>query len=130
MATNPAVPYWDNAETVTARAGAAITGKRFVGISGPMTEEQPTMTHAAAVGARAARTGVSAYDAPAGGNVTVYSGTQVMPVTASVAIAAGDSIYAIADGRATNVAGTNPEPLGVAYGDAAIGADCPVKLAR
>lgn len=122
MATNPAVPFWDKAETLTAHAEAAITGKRFVTISGARTDGKPTVSHAAA----GAPAGVSGYDAPAGSDVTVYQGKQVMPVTAAVAITAGDALYSTADGSATNVAAG---PIrGYAFDDAAAGTDVPVKL--
>lgn len=128
MATNPAVPYWDEADTVTCHAGAAITGKRFVGISGPRTGDNPTVTHAAAAAAAASRVGVAAYDAAAGAKVTVYFGHQVMPVTTGAILSAGASVGSDAAGLAV-AAGANPV-LGTAYDDAASGADCPVKLAR
>lgn len=123
MATNPAVPYWDNAETVTGHATAAVTGKRFATISGARVDDKPAVKHAA-VGAPA---GVTAFDAAINTDVTLYQGTQVMPVTAAVAITAGDTLYSTADGSATNVAAGPVR--GYAYDDAAAGADCPVKLA-
>lgn len=129
MATNPAVPYWDEADTVTAHAGAAITGKRFVAISGAMTDGNPTMTHAAADAmANPAGVGVAAYDAPVGTKFTAYTGNQVMPVRAGAAITAGQTVESNAAGEA--VPSATGAVLGVAYGDAALGADAPIKLAR
>ena len=128
MATNPAVPYWDEADTITCHAGAAITGKRFVGISGPRIDGNPTVTHAAAAAAPS-RVGVAAYDAAVGAKVTVYFGHQVMPVTVgAAAVAAGAPVGSDATGLAV-AAGANP-PLGTAFDDAAVGVDCPVKLSR
>ena len=122
MATNPAVPYWDEATTLTAHAATAVTGKRFATIAGARTEGNPTIGHAA-TGAPA---GVTAHDAAADTKVTVYVGKQAMPVTAAVAITAGEALYSTADGSATNVAAG---PIrGYAYDDAAAGTDVPVKL--
>ena len=127
MATNPAVPFWDEGNTFTGHASAAVTGKRFVTISGPRVEGNPAVAHAAGTATTKA-VGVAAYDAAAGTKVTVYSGPGiVMPVTAGAAIAAGAPIYSLADGRATSVATGNI--VGWALDDAAVGADCPVKLA-
>lgn len=128
MATNEAVPYWDQADTITCHAAAAITGKRFVGISAARTGGNPTVTHAAAAGAQPSRVGVAAYDAPAGSKVTVYTGTQVVPVTAGAALTAGQSLTSSATGAAVDAA-AGPV-LGTAYDDAANGTDTPVKLAR
>lgn len=126
MATNPAVPFWDEGNTLTCHASAAVTGKRFVTVSGARVEGNPSVAHAAGTAATRAL-GVSAYDAPIGTKLSVYSAPGlVMPVTAAVAITAGQLIYSAADGRATNVA-TGLE-VGVALDDAAAGADCPVKL--
>lgn len=125
MATNPAVPFWDKAETVTCHAPGAVTGKRFATITGARTDGKPTIGHAAGTaGTRAL--GVTAHDAAAGTDVTVYKGKQVMPVTAAVAITAGELLYSAADGRATNVATGNV--VAIAVDDAAAGADVPASL--
>lgn len=125
MATNPAVPFWDKAETITASAGTAVTGKRFVTITGARTDGKATVGHAAGTATTRAL-GVSAYDADAGNDVTVYKGKQVMPVTAAVAITAGQLLYSAADGRATNVATGNV--VAIAVDDAAAGDDVPASL--
>lgn len=126
MATNPAVPFWDNADTVTAHATAAVTGKRFVTISGARVDGKPAVAHAAGTAATKAL-GVSAFDAAINTDVTVYKGKQVMPVTAAVALTAGQAVYSAADGRATNVA--TGVVCGYAVDDAAAGADAPIALA-
>ena len=125
MATNPAVPYWDEGNTFTGHASAAVTGKRFVGISGPRTEGNPTVAHAAAA-SRAI--GVAGYDAAADAKVTVYAAPGiVMPVEAGGAISAGDEVEVGANGTAvTQAAGV---VVGTALDDAAQGDDVPVKLA-
>lgn len=130
MATNPAVPFWDEGNTFTGHASAAVTGKRFVNISGPRVEGNPAVAHA--VGSATVKpVGVSAYDAAAGTKVTVYSGPGiVMPVTAGEAITAGAPVYSAADGRAVDtppVAGALI--AGYALDDAADGDDAVIKLA-
>lgn len=128
MATNPAVPFWDEGNTITCHAGGAITGKRFVTISGPRTDDNPTVTHQA--GAANNRTlGVSARDAAQGDKFSVYSSPGlVMPVTAGEAITAGDEVYSAADGRAVKTQPAGAIAAGTALDDAAVGVDCPIKL--
>lgn len=129
MATNPAVPFWDEGNTLTCHASAAVTGKRFVTISGARVDGNPRVNHA--VGSATAKAlGVSAYDAASGAKVTVYSGPGiVMPVTASGAITAGQDVYSTADGKATATQPTGARPAGIALDDAADGADAVIKLA-
>lgn len=126
---NPAVPFWDEGNTITAQAAVAITGKRFVRIAGPRVNEQVRVNHgASAVAGRAF--GVSGFDAAVDALVSCYTAPGlVMPVTAAVALAAGAEVFSTADGRATNVApvaGARPE--GIVLDDAAVGADALVKL--
>ena len=129
MATNPAVPFWDEGNTFTGHASAAVTGKRFVTISGPRVDGNPRVAHAAQT-ATTKPVGVAAYDAPSGGKVTVYSAPGiVMPVTASGAITAGAPVFSTADGKATATAVADAEPAGHALDDAADGTDAVIKLA-
>lgn len=128
MAVNPAVPYWDEANTFTGRASATITGKRFVTISGARVDGHPRVNHAEGSATKRA-VGVSAYDAPNGGDVTVYSGPGIiMPVTASGAVTAGQDVYSTPTGAAIATQPTGARPAGMALDDAADGADLPVKL--
>jgi hypothetical protein len=128
MATNPAVPFWDEGNSWTGHAASAITGKRFVNIVGARVDGNPRVGHA--VGSATARAvGVSAYDAASGAKVTVYSGQGiVMPVTASGAITAGQDVYSTANGSATATQPTGARPAGVALDDAADGTDAVIKL--
>lgn len=130
MATNPAVPFWDEAESLTCHASAAVTGKRFVTISGARVDGNPRVASAAS-SATSKPAGVAAYDAASGAKLTVYTKPGlIMPVTASGAITAGALVYSTADGKAT---ATNPGgtgiPAGTAWDDVADGADAPIKLA-
>lgn len=130
MATNPAVPFWDEAESFTCHASAAVTGKRFVAISGARVDGNPRVASAAS-SATVKPFGVSAYDAASGAKLTVYTKPGlIMPVTASGAITAGAPVFSTADGRAT---ATNPGGTGIVAGwaadDAADGTDAVIKLA-
>lgn len=130
MALNPAVPFWDEANTITCHAEAAVTGKRFVTVSGPRVDGRPQVSHVA--GAVAGKPlGVSAYDVPADTAVSVYSSPGlVMPVRAAVALVAGQPVYSTADGSATNVAPVVGALIaGTVLDDAAIDDDAVVKLA-
>lgn len=130
MATNPAVPFWDEGNTFTGHASAAVTGKRFVTISGARVDGNPAVAHAASAAA-VKPVGVAAFDAASGAKVTVYSSPGiVMPVTASGAITAGAPVYSTADGSATSTAPVAGALIaGYALDDAASGADAVIKLA-
>lgn len=130
MATNPAVPFWDEAESLTAHASAAVTGKRFVSPSGARVDGNPRVASAAS-SVTSKPLGVSAYDAASGAKVTVYTEPGlVMPVTASVAITAGQPVYSDPTGQATPTAPVAGALIaGYALDDAAIGTDAVVKLA-
>lgn len=129
MATNPAVPFWDEANTFTGHAEAAVTGKRFVTVSGPRVDGRPQVSHAAS-SATSKPVGVSAYDAEAGRAVTIYSAPGlIMPVTGSGAITANAPVYSTADGRATATDPGIALIAGYALDDAADGDDVVVKLA-
>lgn len=126
MANDSAVPFWDEGNSYTCHAEAAITGKRFVTVSGPRVDDNPQVSHAAGTATTRAL-GVAAYTVAAGAKVTVYSAPGiVMPVTAAVALTAGDDVYSAADGRATNVA--TGKVVGSCLDDVVAGADAPIKL--
>lgn len=130
MATDTAVPFWDEAESLTCHASEAVTGKRFVSISGARVDGNPRV--ASLVGSATRKPfGVSGYTVPDESKVTVYTKPGlVMPVTAAVALTAGDPVYSTATGEATNVAPVAGALIaGTAVDDAAIGADAPIKLA-
>lgn len=130
MATNPAVPFWDEGNTFTGHASAAVTGKRFVTISGARVDGNPRVAHAASAAA-VKPVGVAAYDAASGAKVTVYSAPGiVMPVTADGSITAGAPVFSTAAGKATATdPGTGSSPAGYALDDAADGTDAVIKLA-
>ncbi|MEG1971275.1 MAG: DUF2190 family protein [Burkholderiaceae bacterium] len=128
MATNPAVPYWDPADTITCIAKAAVVGKRFVVIDGTTNADGNPSVSSKASTATNAVFGVSGYDAPKDAPVSVYCRGQVMPVTAAVALSAGDLVFSAADGKATNVAVPDGRAAAIVIRDAAANADTPVRL--
>lgn len=121
MATNALTPYWDNGDTLTAHAAAALFGKRFVAISGPRTEGNPTVNYPAAGGSKTF--GVTGYDVAVNGKVTVWHQPAViLPVTAGAQLAAGDLVTSDAQGRAVP-AGTGQQILGLCLDPATAGQD-------
>lgn len=103
------IPYKMPGADVTGEASAAVTGKRFVGISGNIKADGSlTVAHAAA-GTRAI--GVAKYDAAIGAKVGVYRGARmVVPVTAGANITAGAAVEVGTNGQAI------PLATGVAVG--------------
>lgn len=86
---------------ITARATAAVTGKRFVDISGAAnvaTGVLPGVAHATAAGKSF---GVSARDAASGTNLQVeHRPGSIVPVTCSAAITAGAEVEVATGGKA------------------------------
>lgn len=121
MATG--VPYYQPGDTPTGHASGAITGKRFVSISGARVEEHPRI---AQTGAGLAAVGVAATDIASGARGAFYA-EGVVPVEAGGAVTAGDPIKSDASGKAVPQGGSGII-LGYAWDDAANGADVPVKL--
>lgn len=119
---NPCQPLYAEGRNITGRASAAVTGKRFVAISGNATDGIPACSPATAAGRIF---GVAGYDGAAGETFPVIR-KGVVPVTASGAIAAGDEVEVAAAGKAaTHAAGV---AVGEALFDAADGADAFVAL--
>ncbi|KWW97407.1 hypothetical protein LI90_4379 (plasmid) [Carbonactinospora thermoautotrophica] len=122
MANNPAVPFWEPGQSISCKTTAAVTGKRFVAISGNGAGSNPLVAHASAGGRIF---GVAAFDAASGAVVSVLRGG-VVPVTAASAITAGQEVEVGANGQAA------PKSAGVAVGvavfDASPGADAAIAL--
>lgn len=89
------VPYHFPAQTLTCHASAAVTGRRFVNISGAPTDEHPTVAHATNSDA----IGVAAQDAALGDKVTVFT-VGHLEVEAGAAVAVGSKVTSDATGRA------------------------------
>lgn len=100
MATNVSVPLFEAGKRITGKASAAVTGKRFVGISGQGVAPNPSVAHAVAA---SKPFGVSAYDAAIGDELSILKGG-VVPVTAGAALTAGQEVEAGAAGVAVVLA--------------------------
>lgn len=124
MASNPAVPFYDNGSEITCVAGAGgVTGKRFVKVLGAAVGETQIVVLPAA-GDKVL--GVAGFDAAAGEFVTVYRLPNVMPVTAGAALTAGQEVQTDGTGKAIVLAAG--KPAGSVMIDAANGADAKVAL--
>lgn len=123
---NEAIPLYSPGANLSATAGAAIIGKRFVDIQGatlnPATGALLTAKPAAA-GVKPL--GVAAYDAVAG-EVFPILGEGVLPVVAGGAITAGDEVEVGADGKAVKLA--SGKPAGRSLTTAAANADAYIKI--
>lgn len=98
---------------VTAQATAAVTGKRFVSVSGAANPSTGALTGVTHTGAGLRALGVAARDAASGARLPVElrPGT-IVPVTCSAAVAAGAEVEAAAGGKA--VTKTSGVALGLA----------------
>lgn len=125
MPDNVCIPFYEPGGRITGFATAAVTGKRFVGVSaGLSTDGNISVAHAAAAGVSI---GVAAYDAPANARVPVLNGPGfVVPVEAGGAITAGDRVQVGANGTAVTLAAGIP--VGVAVNGAASGEDARIRL--
>lgn len=127
---NAILPLYDDADHLTGAATAAITGGRFVAISGAF-QSSPLLNattvavdggnmQIATCGAGAKAIGVAAYDAAATGDkIHVYSGRQVVPCTAGATVAAGAEVESDSTGRAITLASGRSN--GIALSAATVG---------
>lgn len=125
MPANECIPFYRPGADLTAVADTAVTGKRFVDIAGDAPADAALLIeHATAAGDKI---GVAAHDIAAGeyGHVISAPG-EVVPVTATGAIAAGAEVEVGANGTAATLA------AGVAVGRCLTGAldaaDAKIKL--
>lgn len=130
---NDLIPFKEDAERVTCTATVAVTGKRFVSISG---DRQADGTYSVAPTPAGGKPfGVATWDAAAGRKVTVVviDSGHIVPVTAVAAIAANTSVVSDATGQATPAAGAAGAVVhasGIALTGAAAGADAMILLTR
>lgn len=125
MAANECIPLITPGESRTAFVEAAVTGKRFVAISGPMVGDKPQISPCPA---GASAYGVAAYDRGAGDEVLVFKGAKMeLPVTVGGApVVAGTDCEVGAAGVAiTRAAGI---PVGKFLNDGAAGTDVFIEL--
>ena len=126
------IPYRKPNEDIPGQCTAAVTGKRFLSVSGTRTSGPGLSNTAEGSNYRVAHTGaglrsigVSMWDAPINGKIGIIRGG-IVPVTAGAAITAGQEVQSDATGQAAPL--TTGKSLGVAMADAALGADCEVSL--
>lgn len=143
---NDCIPYYDDADEITGHCTSAVTGKRFVKVSGTQQVGRAGLSTTADGGnvkiapgtANAAALGVAMMDCASGSKVGVYcvgSGV-VVPVTADSAVTYGDLIVVGTAGKAKTRPATGavdnlddlPVTVGIALDSAADGEDVPVKL--
>ena len=113
MPVNEAIAYSDPGTDLSCQATAAVTGKRFVQVSGAKQIGSQALADdtlggnilvAHASGAAGVKPlGVSSYDCPSGSKLPVARGFKVMPVEAGAAIAAGAQVQSDGTGRAVAV---------------------------
>jgi hypothetical protein len=119
---NPGV--YEPGQHVTGHTSAAVTGKRFLKISGNRSDGNIAVAHADAAGRIC---GVSAYDAAIGKKVTVLRGnSRVVFVTAGGAIAAFAEVEVGANGTAVTLAAG--KAVGYAITGAADATDAEISL--
>lgn len=121
---NDNVGVYEPGVDLTGHCTAAVTGKRFVRISGDRTDGNISVAHATAAGRVA---GVSKYDGAIGAKIAIARGnSRVTYVTAGGAIAAFAEVEVGANGTAvTKAAGI---AVGYAVTAAADGADAEISL--
>lgn len=147
MPANECIPFKLPAIAFTARASAAVTGKRFVVISGDRTggggggAEGSTSVGAGLstdvenvykvklAGAKAAPVGVSAYDAAINEELKVYGTVSgvILPIKAGEALTAGWEVISNATGEAVKAEAADVA-RGLVMTKAANGADAEIKL--
>lgn len=135
--TNLCVPFYEPSSRITGRAfGAAVIGKRFVKVAGKKDPGSIGLDPGATGGnvligpagaADLATLGVAEHDADVGKTTTVLCGGFTVPITAGVAIVAGNLINSGANGKAA-VAATLDVAKGIALADAPVDGDAIVKL--
>lgn len=133
MPANEALRFKKPGEDLTGKATAAVTGKRFLGISanrtgggaGGLSTDLANVYSVAHATAAGVVIGVSAHDAASGSLVGVLSGG-IVPVTAGATITAGQRIEVGTNGQAIPLAAGIA--VGVAMTGAASGADAEIKL--
>jgi hypothetical protein len=120
---NECTPFHLPGDEITCHASAAITGKRFVKISGARVND---CYRVAPCTAAARAVGVASRDAASAAKVMVFA-EGIVPVTVGAGgVTAGQEVESDATGQAITLAAG--KSLGVAMDDASAAADCPIKL--
>lgn len=150
MPANECIPFKEPGSTFTARASAAVSGKRFVSISGDRTggggggaegsttvgvglstDAENVYKVKLGVGATGNAIGVSGWDAASGAELKVFAIRKgvIVPVKAAEAIEAGVEVMSNSEGEAVKyVEGANKKPLGTTMTKVASGLDAEILL--
>jgi predicted transcriptional regulator len=124
MPANECIPYYEDATRITVKAEAAVTGKRFVDVSDPLSSDgNIVVSHATAKGKAV---GVVSHDAAEGKRVTLLRAPLIVPVTASGTIEPGEEVQVATGGKAVKF--SDGRAVGVALAKATDGNDCKVAL--
>jgi len=136
MPVNESIAYKSPGSSITAKTTAAVTGKRFVKVTGNRTGGgggglSSDLANVYQVGlctvSGEAAVGVSKYDAANGSLVGIHADPGIIvPVTAGAIIAAGAEVQTDASGQAITLAAGRP--LGYCMNGAAAGADAEISL--
>lgn len=112
---NECIPFYEPGRRITGHATAAVTGKRFVMISGNrQADGSISVSHATAA---TKAFGVAVYDAALGEKVGVVRGSGfIVPITAAANLTANQRVEVGANGQAAVLA------AGVAVGTVVTGA--------
>lgn len=120
---NEANPKFTPTQKPTCSAGAAVTGKRFVKVSGvPVTN----LTRIAHAGAGEKVFGVSPHDIASGDTGAIYGPGWTVPVTTGANVTAGAELESGAAGVAIPLA--SGKVAGIALDDATSGNDVLVRV--
>lgn len=124
---NECIPFKRPGEDVTCTPSTAVTGKKFVAISGNKNADG---TYTIAPPAAAGRVfGVAAYNAAIGAKVPVIRGTgEIVPVTCVANIAAFEEVMVDNTGAVTPLTGVGAVPVGFAVTGATSGGDAQISL--
>lgn len=126
---NDLIPFKEDGERVTCTPSTAVVGKRLVTIAGNANADGSYTI--APTGAAGKAFGVACWDAPIGGKVTVVTvaSGQIVPITASGAIAAGASVKPGAAGVVVTATAAD-RSIGICLTGAVDGADAIIHLAH
>lgn len=123
MPVNECIEFYPSGRLVTCRATAAVTGKRFLKVTGPRVGG---LIAVAPCTAGAKNMGVARNDVASGENVGTYGVGFIVPVTCGAIVADGIEVESDATGRAIPLA--TGRPCGYAVQGAASGADAQIRL--
>lgn len=121
---NECIPYYEPGFRLTAKCEAAVTGKRFVDISDPLSSDGNFVVSPAT--AKGMALGVASHDAAIGARVTILTAGFVVPITASGTIEPGEEVQVGSEGKAVKF--TDGRAVGRALAKATDGKDCKVLL--